>query len=76
MPDRKPGPYKVEFEEGKRYFCCMCGQSKTPPICDGSHKGTGKMPKRVDAEKTETVYLCGCGHTKTPPFCDNSHKQL
>ncbi|NBY66419.1 MAG: CDGSH iron-sulfur domain-containing protein, partial [Verrucomicrobia bacterium] len=24
---------------------CTCGQSKNPPFCDGSHKGSGKAPK-------------------------------
>ena len=57
MSEKKLGPYEVEFEAGKRYFCCACGKSQTPPFCDGSHKGTGIAPKRVDAEKTDRLPL-------------------
>ena len=45
MPDTPPphiaqtAPYKVELEAGKTYFWCACGQSKSQPFCDGSHKG-------------------------------------
>ena len=67
------GPYEVDVEEGKRYFWCKCGRSKTQPFCDGSHKGTGIQPVAFTAESTETVYLCGCKQTEDDPFCDGSH---
>ena len=67
------GPYEVDVEEGKRYFWCRCGRSKTQPFCDGAHKGTGIKPVAFTAESTETVYLCGCKQTEDEPFCDGSH---
>ena len=69
-------PYAVEVEVGKTYYWCACGQSKTQPFCDGSHKTSGIEPVAFQAEKTETVYLCGCRKTANAPFCDSSHNKL
>ena len=69
-------PYPVEMESGKSYFWCACGQSKTQPFCDGSHKGTSFVPTKVTAEQSKTAYLCGCKHSKNGAFCDGSHKAL
>ena len=69
-------PYATEVEEGKTYYWCACGRSKTQPFCDGSHKGTGFEPIAFTAQKTETVYLCGCKRTANQPFCDGTHKKL
>jgi len=69
-------PYSVELEEGKAYFWCRCGRSKTQPFCDGSHKDTGIEPLRFVAEATGTVSLCGCKQTDDAPFCDGTHNLL
>ena len=69
-------PYPVEVEAGKTYFWCACGQSKSQPFCDGSHKGSAFTPTKFTAEESKTAYLCGCKHTKNAPFCDGSHKSL
>lgn len=69
-------PYEVDVEAGRRYAWCACGHSKSQPLCDGSHAGTGMLPMVFEAEKTETVYFCGCKQTKTPPFCDGTHNAL
>ncbi|NOX09223.1 MAG: CDGSH iron-sulfur domain-containing protein [Gammaproteobacteria bacterium] len=68
-------PYTVNVEQGKTYYWCSCGRSKSQPYCDGLHKGTDFQPKSFSAEKTETIHLCGCKKTGTAPFCDGSHNQ-
>ena len=70
------GPFAVPVEAGKTYYWCACGQSKTQPFCDGSHKVTSFTPRSFTAEKNDTAFLCGCKHTKSAPFCDGSHKAL
>jgi CDGSH-type Zn-finger protein len=69
-------PYAVEVEEGKSYYWCACGRSKSQPFCDGSHQGTDFQPVKFAAEKTDTVYLCGCKNTGNQPFCDGTHAKL
>lgn len=67
-------PYKIEAKNGQTFAFCTCGQTKSPPFCDGSHKGSGRAPKVVTADKDGPIWACGCGKTKTSPFCDGSHK--
>lgn len=69
-------PFAMPVEEGKNYFWCSCGQSKSQPFCDGSHKTTAFSPVKFTADVTKTAFLCGCKQTKNPPFCDGSHKAL
>lgn len=69
-------PYSVDVEEGRSYLWCACGRSETQPFCDGSHKGTGIVPRRYRAEKAETVYFCGCKSTGGAPLCDGTHNTL
>jgi len=68
--------YRVELEEGKKYFWCRCGRSKKQPFCDGSHKDTGIEPMAFEAEKTGAHFLCGCKQSKKEPFCDGTHTSL
>jgi len=66
-------PYIVELEEGKTYYWCACGHSKTRPYCDGTHKSTATTPISFVAEKTGPKALCGCGKSGNKPFCDGTH---
>ena len=69
--------YYTELEEGRNYFWCRCGRSRTQPFCDGRHQGTDFRPVRYKATtKGEEVLFCGCKHTTTPPFCDGSHNNV
>jgi Iron-binding zinc finger CDGSH type len=34
--DKKP--FKITLDENKTYAWCLCGKSKTQPLCDGTHK--------------------------------------
>lgn len=69
-------PMKMKLEKGKKYFWCACGKSSKQPFCDGSHQGTGIMPKSFNVEKDGEYFICMCKKTKTAPFCDGTHKTL
>jgi CDGSH-type Zn-finger protein len=69
-------PYKIDLKAGEEHFFCACGKSKGQPFCDGSHKGSGIIPKRFSVEKDGTYYLCGCKQSDNIPFCDGTHKKI
>jgi CDGSH-type Zn-finger protein len=68
-------PIAVEVEAGKSYFWCSCGQSKSQPFCDGSHKGTDFAPVKFVPEESKKMYFCGCKATVSRPLCDGSHSK-
>jgi glutamate synthase domain-containing protein 2/CDGSH-type Zn-finger protein len=69
-------PVAVDLEAGGDYHWCSCGRSSRQPFCDGSHRGTGLVPKGFSADQDGEAYLCLCKQTRNPPFCDGSHKNL
>jgi len=68
-------PEMVELEAGKKYAWCACGNSKSQPFCDGSHKGTEFSPVMFEA-KGGTKAMCMCKHSGNKPYCDGSHGKL
>ena len=69
-------PYEQSVTEGESYWWCACGQSKTQPYCDGSHKGTGFSPVEYVAKRTKNVFFCGCKRSGKTPLCDGAHSTL
>lgn len=76
--DKKP--FKLHLEAGKSYSWCLCGKSKSQPLCDGFHKNVHykikQRPVKFQVEKTGDYYLCNCKQSKNRPFCDGTHKSL
>ena len=68
-------PYVMDMQPGK-YAWCACGLSKKQPFCDGSHAGTGLVPKSEILTAAGKVAWCGCKQSCTKPFCDGSHNKL
>lgn len=68
-------PFAVKVEAGKDYWWCACGQSKTQPFCDGTHKGSGFSPVKYSATESNEVYFCGCKASAKRPLCDGSHNK-
>ena len=69
-------PIEVKLESGKVYFWCTCGQSKSQPFCDGSHKNTGFTPHKFSVNENKTAWLCTCKKTGNLPYCDGTHNKL
>lgn len=75
IPAQK-GPYVLMAEPGREYWWCACGRSKSQPLCDGSHRGTGVTPALFTVAESKEVWLCGCKASGDKPFCDGSHNRL
>jgi CDGSH-type Zn-finger protein len=65
----------VQLVEPGTYWWCACGLSKSQPFCDGSHKGTGKTPRKTEILEKQTVAWCACKRSQNVPFCDGSHSR-
>ncbi|XP_062132785.1 CDGSH iron-sulfur domain-containing protein 3, mitochondrial isoform X2 [Drosophila sulfurigaster albostrigata] len=72
-------PFKLHLDKDKTYSWCLCGKSKSQPLCDGMHKNEflkiKLRPIRFKVEKSGDYWLCNCKQTTHRPFCDGTHKQ-
>jgi len=69
-------PTKTDLENGKDYYWCLCGRSKSQPFCDGSHKGLDISPVKFTAQETGPAFLCQCKASANKPYCDGTHTRL
>lgn len=65
-------PQIIDETPGKKYYCA-CGESSGKPYCDGSHKGTGRIPSIVEIVEAKKLVLCDCGKSSNLPYCDGTH---
>ena len=76
MDKKEYKPISVDLKKGEQYHWCQCGQSKTQPFCDGSHKGYFCEPLLVTVTEDQTKKLCTCKESKNKPYCDGTHRKL
>ncbi|HWI29554.1 MAG TPA: CDGSH iron-sulfur domain-containing protein [Stellaceae bacterium] len=69
-------PFALAAEADKQYWWCACGRSRSQPLCDGAHRGTGVTPVPFSVTADGEVRLCGCKQTRSRPFCDGSHNSV
>ncbi|XP_034233893.1 CDGSH iron-sulfur domain-containing protein 3, mitochondrial [Thrips palmi] len=73
-------PFRMRLYPKKDYHWCLCGYSKSQPLCDGTHKlpqyKCTLKPIKFQVEEEDDYYLCNCKQTKLRPFCDGTHKTL
>ena len=67
------GPFILNVSSGDIKAFCMCGLSKTGPLCDGTHKITYIKPEVVKVTEDTRLRVCGCQKSKRLPYCDGSH---
>nr|WP_240538596.1 CDGSH iron-sulfur domain-containing protein [Rhodoferax sp. PAMC 29310] len=50
------------MEQGKDYYWCACGLSKSQPFCDGSHKVASSLRLNIVQQKARTFIFSVAKH--------------
>ena len=71
-----PKAHYLTADETKFVLICNCQGTRTPPICDNSHRGTHVEPLMFKLEKGRTYKFCQCLLSSTFPLCDGSQDDV
>jgi len=71
-----PKAHYFKAEKTAYLLICNCQGTKTPPICDNSHRGTHVEPLMFKVEEGKTYKFCQCLLSSTFPFCDSSQNDV
>lgn len=63
-----PSPAPQRLGPGT-HLLCTCGRSGHGLLCDGSHTGSGRRPRRIELSEPADWFHCRCGLTDDPPRC-------
>lgn len=65
-------PFRMAVRKGEKVSICVCGQTRTPPVCDCSHPMHAD-PYEYEAREDDVLKICRCGRSSAMPWCDESH---
>jgi CDGSH-type Zn-finger protein len=71
-----PRAYTFTAKKTETLKICNCQGTRTPPICDDSHRGTHVEPLQFQVEEGKTYKICQCLLSSTFPICDGSQDDV
>ncbi len=66
-------PWVQTVDKDVSYPICTCGNTSTPPRCDGGQDSC--QPQEHVSTRKQQLFICGCGRSEKLPFCDGSHNR-